>query len=170
MKKSKYIYFKNHYKQEMVPFVIYADFEYFNVPINMSQTNPEKSYTKPYQKHVPSGFAYKIVLISKIEQYRGKDAAEVFIKRLKKDISDIVKIPSKEMEDLTPEQQDQYGNATTCNGEFTEDDEEKNYKVRENNRYTGEFRGAAHNLCNLSHRRPTLSLFSVTTLEVIMDT
>ena len=166
MKKSKYIYFKNHYKQEMVPFVIYADFECFNVPINTSQTNPEKSYTKPYQKHVPSGFAHKIVYISKIEQYRGKDAAEVFINRLKKDIS-------KKMEDLTPEQQDQYDNATTCwicNGEFTEDDEEKNYKVRENNHHTGEFRGAAHNLCNLSHRRPTLSLFSSTTLEVIMDT
>ena len=81
--KNKYIYFKNHYKQGMVPFVIYADFECINVPIDTSRPNPEKSYIKPYQKHVPSGFAYITVsqyeddYKSKMEQYRGKDAAEV---------------------------------------------------------------------------------------------
>ena len=49
-------YFKNHFKSQNVPFVVYADFESFTKPISSHQPDPKESYTKKYQKHEPSGF------------------------------------------------------------------------------------------------------------------
>ena len=39
-------YFKNHFKSQNVPFVVYADFESFTKPISSSQPDPKESYTK----------------------------------------------------------------------------------------------------------------------------
>ena len=44
-------------KKLPIPFVIYADFECFTIPMNSCQPNPNKSYTQSYQKHEPSGYA-----------------------------------------------------------------------------------------------------------------
>ena len=43
-----------------VPLIVYADFESFAPQLSTGQPNPEKSYTKQYQKHIPSGFCYHI--------------------------------------------------------------------------------------------------------------
>ena len=40
-----------------------------------------------------------------------------------------------------------------CKKEFDKNDK-KNYKVRDHCHYTGEFRGAAHNICNLRYKIP----------------
>ena len=49
----------NYFKQIPVPFKIYADFEW-----NLEDIESyEGSYTKTYQDHVPSSFAYKVVCI-----------------------------------------------------------------------------------------------------------
>ena len=50
-KDNNIIEFKNYFKKLSLPFVIYADFECFTVPINTCQPNPEKSFTQTYQKH-----------------------------------------------------------------------------------------------------------------------
>ena len=42
-----------------VPFIVYADLNPSHTVINMP-TKTEKSYTKQYQKHIPSGFCYHI--------------------------------------------------------------------------------------------------------------
>ena len=55
-KKHRILKFKHYFKKLPLPFVIYADFECFTVPVNSCQPNPEKSYTTAYQKHEPSGF------------------------------------------------------------------------------------------------------------------
>ena len=52
--------FKNYYRGEKVPFVIYADFESCIKSIHTCDLNPESSYTKQYQKHEPIGFYYYI--------------------------------------------------------------------------------------------------------------
>ena len=52
--------FKHFFKSMRVPFVVYADFESFTQQLDTSQPNPECSYTKQYQKHIPSGFCYYI--------------------------------------------------------------------------------------------------------------
>ena len=45
---------------ERAPFVIYADFESFIKPMDSCDPDPNKSYTKKYQKHKPSSFSYYI--------------------------------------------------------------------------------------------------------------
>ena len=89
--------------------------------------------------------------------YTGKNVAQMFVETLIEDIGEIAYIPSKKMDNLSPKQQHQYDNAANCriyNEEFTEDDGKKSYKVRDHYHFTGKFRGAGHNLCNLKHRRP----------------
>ena len=42
-----------------------------------------------------------------------------------------------------------------CKNEFSTDDHNKKYhKVRDHCHYTGRFRGAAHNICNLRYKAP----------------
>ena len=43
-----------------VQFIVYADFESFTPQLSSRKPNPDKSYTKQYQKHIPSGFCYHI--------------------------------------------------------------------------------------------------------------
>ena len=42
--------------QFKVPFVMYADFESILEPIESPKPNPEESYTKIFNQHIPSGF------------------------------------------------------------------------------------------------------------------
>ena len=55
-KKNNILKFKNYFKKFPLPFVIYADFECFTIPVYTSQPNPEKSFTQTYQKHEPNSF------------------------------------------------------------------------------------------------------------------
>ena len=61
-KKNSILKFKHHFKKLPLPFIIYADFECFTIPVNSCQPNPEKSYTKTYQKHEPSGSVFILKL------------------------------------------------------------------------------------------------------------
>ena len=61
--KDMWLYFKNYEKMHYVPFVVYADFESFIVPIEHAEPNPEKSFTVQCQKHVPCGFCYTILIV-----------------------------------------------------------------------------------------------------------
>ena len=56
-----YLKFKNFRYSERAPFSIYADFESFIKPMDNCDPDPNKSYTKKYQKHKPSGFSYYII-------------------------------------------------------------------------------------------------------------
>ena len=39
-----------------------------------------------------------------------------------------------------------------CKKEFSTDDDKKYHKVRDHCHYTGKYRGAAHNVCNLTYQ------------------
>ncbi|XP_065665727.1 uncharacterized protein LOC136087148 [Hydra vulgaris] len=90
------MYFKQHYKSMRVPFVIYADFESFIKPINTCTPNPNESYTKQYQKHIPSSFCYHIKcynqsiykdrLVTYTANSEEDDIAQIFIDYLQEDI------------------------------------------------------------------------------------
>ena len=165
------IKFKHFFKQMRVPFVIYADFESFTERLHTSQPNPESSYTKQYQKHIPSGFCYYIkcfddsvykrepVLYTK--QSEDEDVAQTFVERLEQDITKIYKNCGWSKMVITDEEQQAFEKATTCwlcEGDLVKDNSHKDYKnlrpVRDHCHYTGKYRGAAHNKCNLQFRKP----------------
>ena len=67
--KNTILKFQNHFKKLPIPFIVYADFECFTMPITTCKPNPEsykqksgqkKSYTLSYQKHEPSGYCIYI--------------------------------------------------------------------------------------------------------------
>ena len=55
-KEGSKISLKNHNRSMRVPFIVYADFESFTPQLSTCQPNPDKSYTKQYQKHIPADF------------------------------------------------------------------------------------------------------------------
>ena len=103
-KKGTMLDFKNYYRLEKVPFLVYADFESFIKPLDTCDLNPEGSYTKHYQKYEPSSFCYYIkcfiddeVYKPKLVSYTGEDAAQKFVKMLEEDIRIITNIPEKKI-------------------------------------------------------------------------
>ena len=83
------------------PNIVYADFESFIPQLSTCQPNPDKSYTKQYQKHIPSGFCYHIncfddALYSQepvtfVKKFNDDDVAQIFRDTLEKNIKDIYK-------------------------------------------------------------------------------
>ena len=61
--KSGTIKFKNYFKQLLVPFKIYADFECIlkKVESDIIGRDSNSSYTRKFQDHIPYSFAYKVV-------------------------------------------------------------------------------------------------------------
>ena len=65
--------------------------------------------------------------------------------------------PQKKMDPLTDGEWVEYKQATVCHICLKEFDigDKKNYKVRDHCHYTGKYRGAAHNNCNLKYKVPS---------------
>ena len=150
--------FKNYHRSEKVPFIADADFESYNKPMQSCEQNPESSYTKQYQKHKPSSFCYYIkcfddeIYEQKLVNYTGEDAAQKFVEMLEEDIKIIANILEKKMI-IGKEEKERFDKETKCwmcNVEFNDED----VKVRDHCHFTGRYRGAAHNSCNLKYRKP----------------
>ena len=163
--------FKHFFKSMRVPFVVYADFESFTQQLDTSQPNPECSYAKQYQKHIPSGFCYYIKCfddsvynqdpVMYTKQSKDEDVAQIFIEMLEKDLKAVYAANGKAKMTLTPEEQKAFRHATTCwicEEALVKDQSQEDYKkkqpVRDHCHFTAEYRGAAHSICNLQFRKP----------------
>ena len=159
---NTFLRFKNFRYFEKAPFVIYADFESLIKPMDNCDPDPNKSYTKKYQKHKPSGFCYYIkslyedVFKSEKRTYtktkeEEPDAEDVFVKWLEEDVKEIAKLGNEKMI-ITEEEEEQFNKASECwicGEELNIQD-----RVMDHCHYTGRYRGAAHNSCNLKYSKP----------------
>ena len=162
-----YLRFKHFLHSEKAPFAIYADFESLIKPMDNCNPDPNKSYTKKYQKHEPISFSYYInssidgVFKPVLRKYtktkpEGADAIDVFIKWLEEDVKAIANIKPKQMI-FTEEDRKQFNKASDC---WICGEELGNDRVRDHCHFTGRYRGAAHNSCNLKYRKPkNISVF-----------
>ena len=165
--KGTYLRFKNFHRSEKAPFVIYADFECKIIRMDNCDPDPNKSYTKKYQKHEPVSFTYYIISFnesvyeSRKRTYtktkeEDEDVVDVFLKWLEDDVKAIANIKPKKMI-FTEEDEKQFNKASDCwiCGERLGND-----RVRDHCHYTGRYRGPAHNSCNLKYRKPNnISVF-----------
>ena len=131
------------------------------------QNNPKNSYTEKRAKHKPSGYAWCLICSfddtkSKHYFYRLKDCIEKFCKDLKELGTEIINFEEKEMIPLTNKEIKSYEKQKVCyicEKKFCDDKNKKSeydlyHKVRDHCHYTGKFRGAAHNICNLRYNVP----------------
>ena len=135
-----------------LPFVIYADLECLLEKMSTCINNPNESSTTKINRHVSSGYSIfthcsfdesKI----KLNYYRKDDCMNKFCKDLREHVTKIINYEKKKMIPLTTEEKIYH------NKEFDNNDK-KNYKVRDHCHYTGKYRGAAHNICNLRYKVP----------------
>ena len=170
--KNTILNFQNHFKKLPIPFVIYADFECFTIPMNSCQPNPDKSFTESYQKHEPSGYClllkgldgmkdkYKPIVYTK--KTEDEDISEKFIKHVRLLTHMIYRryYSNPKPLKLTPKEQKEFQLATMCHicEQDLKVDEETGhiFKVRDHCHFTGEYRGAAHNECNLKCKKPLI--------------
>ena len=163
-----YLKFKNFLYSERAPFTIYADFECYNKPIHTNTPDPNKSYTKKLTKHEPASFVYYIksfnenVYKSQLRTYikeeeEDPDVIDVFINWLEEDVKIISELGNEKMI-ITKEEEEEFKQASNCwiCGKLLNIQD----RVRDHCHFTGRYRGAAHNKCNLKYSKPNnISVF-----------
>ena len=156
-KEGSILKFKNFSRQLRVPCVIYADFESFTTTIDTCEQNPQTSNTTAYQKHEASGFGYQVVFAnnehaSKPTIYQGPNAVDAFFDHLLHEnerIQDILSKPKPMV--ISAEQEQAFKHASNC---FICGTALGADRVRDHDHLTGDYRGAAHNECNINFRYP----------------
>ena len=162
---TKILEFNQYQKSDKAPFIIYADLQCIIEKIDGCKNNPENSSTTKVSEHIPSGFLMSTMSsFRNIENwhdvYRGKDSMKKFSREFfREHVMKIINFKKKKMKLLKKEQQESYKNAKidyTCkeksDNKYLKD--KKYCKVTDHCHYTGEYRGAAHIICNLKFSVP----------------
>ena len=163
IKGNNTIKYNNGEKSINMPFTIYADLECLLEKMSICQNDPNKSSTTKINKHTPSGYSIFTNCSfdeskNKISYYRGDDCMKKFCKDLREHSTKIINYEKKKMISLTTEEKIHYNKQKVCyicKKEFDNNDNNtKQQKVRDHCHYTGKYRGAAHNICNLGYKVP----------------
>ena len=152
----------NHGEKSMkLPFVIYADLECLLEKMSTCINNPNKSSATKINKHTPLGYSIFTHCSfdeskNKLNYFREDDCMKKFCKDLRKHATKIIHYEKKKMIPLTTEEKICYNKQAICyicKKEFNNSDK-KQQKVKDHCHYTGKYRGAAHNICNLRYKVP----------------
>ena len=123
------------------------------------QNNPNESSTTEINKHIPSGYSVFTHCSfdrakSKLNHYRGKNCMKKFCKDLREHATKIINCEKKKMIPLTTEDKIYHKEQEACylcKKEF-DTSNKKHHKVRDHCHYTGKYKGAEHNICNLRYK------------------
>jgi hypothetical protein len=140
--------FKNYKDLLTRPFIVYADFEASLIKTHRTDGNTHR--------HIRNSAAFHLVCTfdntrNEYHKFNGEDCAVQMIKT-SNEIAErcIADMRTNKAMTLSKEDQKDFQNAQTCylcDGGFTE----SNYKVRDHDHRTGQYRGACHNKCNILH-------------------
>ena len=153
-KDNNIIKYNHGEKSVKVPFIIYADLECLLEKMSTCMNNPNESSTTKINKHTPSGYSTFTSCSfdeskNKLNYYRGKNCMKKFCKDLKEHATRIINYEKKKIIPLTKEEKINYNDQQICyicKIEFDKRDKKRHY--------TGKYRGAAYNICNLRYKVP----------------
>ena len=126
--------------------------------MNTCHDNPEKSSTTKTNKHTPSGFSLFThcsfdTTKNKLHYYRSKNCMKNFCLDLRGHATKIINYKKKEKIPLIKDEKGIHNMQKVCHIckiIFGTDYNNKKYrKIKDHCHYTGKYRGAAHNICNL---------------------
>ena len=155
---NKIIKYNQGEKSIKVSFIIYTDLECLLEKMSTCYNNPKESSTTEINKHVPSGYSLFTHCSfnktkNKLDYYRRKDCMKKFCKNLRKHATKIINYEKKKMTALTIKEEINHNKQKICYI-YKKEFDKKKYKVRDHCHYTGKYRGAAHNICNLRYKIP----------------
>lgn len=140
------------------PFVVYADFEALTVPFVDGKEDEAKTHA--YQKHDCISYGYKVVSTqpehtSEYKSFRSSKKTDDACLNFLQDMAEVYKKAKKLLQKNVPllfttDEYNQYLKTTKCyicNGDVDEFGD--NRRVADHDHFTGKFRGAAHNNCNI---------------------
>ena len=159
--------FNNFHKQLPVPFVIYADFEAITKKVQGCEQSEEmkrdkdmRSYTEAYQTHEDCGYGYKVVCCyddkysKQTRIYRGENAVYKFMEKMLEEVEYCKTIIKKHfnkplvMTEVDEQHFKTMDGCHICGEKYTD----KDVRIRDHCHITGNFRGSAHQECNLKLR------------------
>ena len=157
---TKIIKYNQGEKSKKLPFIICADLECLLGKMSTCYNNQEESSTTEINKHTPSDYPLFTNCSfdktkNKLDYYRGKDCIKKFYKDLREHATKIINYEKKKMIPLTTKEEIYHNKQKICyicKKEF--DTKDQNNKVGDHCHYTGKYRGAAHNICNLRYKIP----------------
>ena len=162
-KDNNIIKYNHGEKSIKMPFTIYADLECLLEKMDTCENDPNKLSTAKINKHIPSRYSIFTHYSfdeskNKFNYYRGDDCMEKFCKDLREHSTKIINYEKKKIMPLTTKEKLYHNKQKVCyicKKEFENNDsarnDKKQQKVRDHCHYTGKYRGAAHNICNLRY-------------------
>ena len=144
--------FKSIFMQMRVPFIIYADFESFNVKTSGCENSSSISHEDILTHHIPCGYAYIIIgptgkTFKGPVVYRGDDVVNHFLNSLLGEKELRKELYSNKKMIFTEKDKEDFKNATMCyicHGVLS------TKRARDHCHITGKYRGATHPSCNLN--------------------